>query len=582
MKKRVVLPLFLFTLLIFLTRFILSPVSFGDELDDLQKQLDQLHQDLNVKQQEMDKTQKSQVTVAAKTAYLRFQIDSATKEIEIKKKLIAALSDQKGAKEADLAKKTDARNQLLRTYYITSQVSPVRLYLSSQSFSELSRNVSYHKALALESRRQVSVLGAEVINIKVNIINNGEKKAGLERDVQNLTLKKRDLDTQLALLTNQLKNVSSQINDIQGNIARISARQKQLLAEKTGGFATSVGDVPAADDPASRLDYDPGFRPAFAGFSFGAPHRKGMSQYGAWGRSKSGQNYKDILKAYFGSVNVEHRDLPGSIATTVGTVSLEDKYLLGIAEMPARWADDGGFEALKAQAVAARSYAMVAGKPICVTESCQVYSSSKANNPPDAWRRAVSDTRGEVVVADGKILSTWYAASSGGYNFAYTSLGFTTSGGWDTKCGNQGCWTGDAYEKIANSPWFYKAWYRPRNKSASRTHPWLTSEEFVDIANAALLYNKDNGTISHLSQPDKQNPDTWGREEVRRQLGGDVLDSVSGVSVIYSAGGYTSSVHLDTNKGSRDIDGTIFRQIYNMRAPGEIWLASSLFNIEKK
>jgi hypothetical protein len=551
-------------------------------LEDLQKQLDQLHQDLKNKQEERNKTQSSQNTVSAKVAYLRFQIDSAAKEIEIKKKIIAALGTQKESKESDLAQKIEERNQLLRSYYIVSKVSPTQLYFGSQSFAQLAQNITYYKALSLEGRRQVSVLGSQVLNIKLNLIDNGERKAQLEKDVQALNIRKKDLDAQLKELNNQLSQVSSQINNIQGEIAKISARQRQLLAEKTGGFSTSVGDVPAADDPASRLDYNPGFSPAFAGFSFGAPHRKGMSQYGAWGRSKSGQGYQDILKAYYGNVNIERRDLPGSISTTVGTMSLEDKYLLGIAEMPSSWADDGGFEALKAQAVAARSYAMTAGKPICITESCQVYNSSKANNPPDAWRRAVNDTRGQVIIANGSILSTWYAASSGGYNNAYTSGGFTTSGGWDTKCGNQGCWTGDAYEKIANSPWFYKAWYKPRYRAASRSHPWLNGEDFTDIINAALLYLKDSGTVSHLSQLDKPNPDTWSREEVRKQMGGDVIDTVNSVSVIYSAGGFTSNVHLETNKGGRDIDGATFRQIFNLRAPGEIWLSSALFNIERK
>lgn len=574
-------------LILFLLSSVICHLSFvgssrADELTDLQKQLDQLHQDLNTKQTERAKTQSSQNTVSAKVTYLHFQIDAAAKEIEIKKKIIAALDAQKGVKETDLSKKTEERNQLLRSYYITSQISPVQFYLGSQSFSQLAQNITYYKAVALEGRRQVSVLGSQVIDIKLNLISNGEKKAQLENDVKALNLKKKDLDLQLTQLNNQLSQVGSQINNIEGEIAKISARQQQLLAEKTGGFSTSVGDVPAADDPASRLDFDPGFRPAFAGFSFGAPHRKGMSQYGAWGRAKSGQNYQDILKAYFGNVSIEHRDLPGSISTTVGTLSLEDKYLLGIAEMPSSWADDGGFEALKAQAVAARSYAMVAGKPICVTESCQVYSSGKAGSPPDAWRRAVNDTRGQVVVANGNILSTWYAASSGGYNNAYTSGGFTTNGGWDTKCGDQSCWTGDAYEKISGSPWFYKSWYKPRRTAASRSHPWLTDEEFTDIVNAILLYQKDSGVISHLSQIDKSNPDTWSREEVRQPLGGDVIDSVSGVTVTYSNGGFTGNVHLETNKGGRDVDGATFRQIFNMRAPGEIWLASSLFNIERK
>ena len=54
-------------------------------------------------------------------------------------------------------------------------------------------------------------------------------------------------------------------------------------------------------------------------------------------------------------------------------------------------------EALKAQAIAARSYAYrykTEGKQICTTEACQVFRKSKADNPPPEWRQAVIDTRG--------------------------------------------------------------------------------------------------------------------------------------------------------------------------------------------
>ena len=104
----------------------------------------------------------------------------------------------------------------------------------------------------------------------------------------------------------------------------------------------------------------------------------------------------------------------------------------------------------------------------------------------------------------------------------------------------------------------------------------------MDIVNSLTLFTKDSGAIAHLSQTDKSNPDTWSREEVRKRLGGDVIDSLSSVFVTYSGAGFTNTVHLQTDKGGRDFDGEIFRQIFNLRAPGEIWLASSLYNLEMK
>ena len=57
---------------------------------------------------------------------------------------------------------------------------------------------------------------------------------------------------------------------------------------------------------------------------------------------------------------------------------------------------------------------------------------------------------------------------------------------------------------------------------------------------------------------------------------------VSGVSVVYSDGGYTDSVAFQTDKGSVTIKGSEFKKAFNLRAPGRIALKSGLFNIEKK
>ena len=184
-------------------------------------------------------------------------------------------------------------------------------------------------------------------------------------------------------------------------------------------------------------------------------------------------------------------------------------------------------------------------------------------------------------MANGKPFSTWYAASSGGYNYAYSANNYSTPGGWDTKCGSQSCWTGEAYEKIAGSPWFYKAWYKPRNRNATRSHPWLNKEEFADIVNCVLLYIKESGAIANLSQPDKDS-NAWNRQIVRDKLGGEAIDEVNSVTVSYSTGGYTNKIILQTNKGTKEFDGGVFREIFNIRAPGEIYLASALYNLEKK
>ena len=131
-----------------------------------------------------------------------------------------------------------------------------------------------------------------------------KNKNELEAQKIKLAALKKTMEERFGFLSTEIKKAETAK-------AELSAKQQALIAAKTAMFNTSVGDVSSSDDPASRADYNPGFSPAFAAFSFGAPHRKGMSQYGALGRSKAGQNYETILKAYYGDIRIEKIDTNG-------------------------------------------------------------------------------------------------------------------------------------------------------------------------------------------------------------------------------------------------------------------------------
>ncbi|CAM3842083.1 SpoIID/LytB domain-containing protein [Smaragdicoccus niigatensis] len=104
-------------------------------------------------------------------------------------------------------------------------------------------------------------------------------------------------------------------------------------------------------------------------------------------------------------------------AKTVNTVDVDD-YLRGVipSEMMAGWADKNGFEALRAQAIAARSYSLSEHRTdyaqTCDTQSCQVYAGSSIEDP--RTDKAVQSTAGTVLMQDGKILRAEYSASTGG------------------------------------------------------------------------------------------------------------------------------------------------------------------------
>lgn len=554
--------------ILLLSFFIVSTVpARSDELDDINKKLEELNKARRMSVEATKPLESTLKKLESDLAQIQAQVKNIETDLMVKEKKIKEGESQLKEQEELFEKRT-------RSFYIKSsnRIPALELLAGNSAIGEMTRHLAYRQA-AIDLDKKI------IANLVDFIVNLETKKKELEIQKVKLSAIKAETDKQAAFFKKEVAGAKSYQENLSKEIAGLSARQQQLLAEKTGSFQISVGDVPAADDPASRPDYNPGFSPAFAGFSFGAPHRRGMSQYGAFGRAKSGGDVgkaENILSAYYPGTELKkdyRTDINIRVRDYDTSWNIED-YVKRIYEVPNSWGDEGGYESLKAQAVAARSYALAytnnGSGSICATESCQV---AKREPKGGNWERAVNDTRGWVLVSGGQPYSAWYAASSGGYN---------TPGGWDTKCGSRDCWTGEAYEKIAGSPWFYKAWYKPRYRAASRSHPWLNKDEFADIVNAVSLYQKDNGAISHLSQTDKSNSDTWNRDEVKNRLGGEAVSDVSGISVSYSSGGYTASVHLSTDRGGKDIDGSVFREIFNLRAPGEIWLASSLYNFEKK
>jgi len=577
-------------LFLLLTSYFLLLTSFSvraDELEEVEKKLADLKNQLEMSKAATRPLEGTLSRLEVNLRDIETRVTRIEAEIEKKEKEVAEGETVLGDFEEILGKR-------VRSYYIktTNFLGPggsISTLLGRQSFAQTARVAVYHQATINQDKKTITEIVLYVKELE-------KKRENLKNEKERLAKVKIEIDKQAAFLKKEVEGAKAYQAQISGEIAKLTARQQALLAEKYGGFTTSVGNVPVADDPAGQPTFDPGFRPAFAAFSFGAPHRVGMSQYGAFGRAKAGQSAEQIVKAYFAGVEIK-KDYPIPQNINVdgyGSIPFEDLYLKGIAEMPSSWGDEGGMEALKAQAIVARSYALAATNngqgSICPSEACQVFI---GKNKGGKWEEAVNQTKGWVAVRDGQPIKAWYASTSGGFTIsskdAWGKETSFTQGIVDTACGQSSCWPNEAYEglKYAKSPWFYKGWYRRyRAPSSSRSHPWLTQEEFSDILNCLSLLKADGGLLPHLSQTDKANPDTWSADKVREELGKRGLSPIREIKSVqtpqYSNSGSTISIAFETDLGTKRFDGSDFKIIFNIRAPGEIHLASSLFNIEKK
>jgi SpoIID/LytB domain protein len=525
-------------------------------------------------QKAIDEIRPAQERNRQELASLRAQISNIQERIKNISAKLDMLEKDIFERETSLAlRQTLLYEKTKRYYMILRQYDPVVPFLLAESASDLLRQLAIRQKIIDSDQRQILELIDQI--------------ASLKKDKETLTASRAGLQVAQKELDKKASFLAGEVAKVDAYIAGLTAKQKQLLAQKLASLRlpTSLGAGPlfCTDD----RKVDPGFRPAFAFFTYGIPHRVGMNQYGAYGRAKAGQNYKDILRAYYDGIGFEKRPNISISVKGYGSMPLET-YLLGVYEMPENWP----IEALKAQAVAARSYALAytenGAKPICTTQECQVY---KGGNKGGAWEQAVKETEGEVMVRDGQVITAWYSSTFGGY-------GFTSGDVW----GNNKPWTrkvrdtagevtgfsdlnDKAYDR--DSPCFYAAqgFRKEYGKSA-----WLKSEEVADIVNVWKLGKADPSVQNHLSQVDKPNPDgveTWDAGRVQQELTKRGITPYNSITSISVSGwdtnlGIATLVTVVGDAGNQTIPADEFRSFFNLRAPANIQIVGPLYNIETK
>jgi SpoIID/LytB domain protein len=185
---------------------------------------------------------------------------------------------------------------------------------------------------------------------------------------------------------------------------------RRLLALAAAVAVVAVIPTPAAEGAPSRL-------------RISAPAEGSLLVHGEYPpvQSSCADPDQPVLHArYRGTIEVVRRD-DGSLSL-IGELPFED-YVKGIAEVPRDWP----MEALKAQVVAARTYALNrlqnadpgGDYDLCATTSCQVYVGMRVEAGPwgDRWIRAVDRTAGQVLVFEGQPAITYYSSTSPGRTF---------------------------------------------------------------------------------------------------------------------------------------------------------------------
>jgi len=417
--------------------------------------------------------------------------------------------------------------------------------IARQLYKMLNRDVVLTAVFASED---LTDLLGKLAEQNLMISKGAEKLAEQQKKQKDLIIAKEENRAELLELLRQKEQMQQQKKELfekkKSLVVKLEEnKQKQLLLEQK---YASLAETQNQRDFIS-LNISQGDSVTFVGG--GTEHGLGMSQYGARGFAEHGFNYKQILGHYFQGTSLKKIDTSGEkirVRITqpnpkpedyfgtleniggewINTVLLEE-YLRGVvaAEVSANWPQ----EALRAQAVAARSYAIAhldskGFWDVDDTTCYQVYLGKYTFSETD---RAVRETAGEVLTYDGIVIPAYY---------------HSTSGGWTEN--NENVWGGEAL-----------AWLRGVESPFEQDSPhwyWLTKA--FSFSELSQIFSADEKTSVGEVQK---------IEIVSRGISGRVL-----------------AIKITGTSGEKIVSGQVFKTVFNKNAPGENYLRSTLFGIK--
>ncbi|MFI5265268.1 MAG: SpoIID/LytB domain-containing protein [Candidatus Levyibacteriota bacterium] len=566
--------------------FFVQKKAYSDELDDISKKIADLSAALS-------SSQRATAPFLTQLASMKTQLDGITAQVANTEADIAQKKKIIDQGYINLEKQKILFNKTVRAYYIKNYLfSPLLIFLSSSDAQDATRLIAYQKKGSEDDK-------AIITNIALTIVDLEARKAALEQEDARLQVVKQKLAAEKADVQKLVDGAVAYQQTLSGQIAVLSARQQSILSQRLASLNipqsayAGIGGGCSSDLTNGK---NPGFSPRFGFFTYGVPNRVGLNQYGAKGRAEAGQNATQILQAYY-NADLTSGYNQGVNIHVVGTNeygqsfdtnwNIED-YVKHVYEVPADWPS----ESLKAQAIAARSYALAytnnGSGNICPSQQCQVV---KQELNAQSWIDAVNATAGQVLTNGGNPIKAWFSSTHGGYVYSSGDIGWSatayTKSSKDTSTDSINSFDdlkNNAYDK--NSPWFYCDWGARSDYGGTA---WLKGDEIADMANVLVLATTDSSTREHLYQPDKPNPagtDTWDAGRVRTELqsrGKTAFSSVSNISVDWDKGsGRTTTVSISGDAGTLSFSGSDFKTYFNLRAPANIQIVGPLFNVEKQ
>lgn len=235
---------------------------------------------------------------------------------------------------------------------------------------------------------------------------------------------------------------------------------------------------------------------------------------------------------------VEVRRYSDSDMTIINILLLEE-YLYGV--VPKEIGASSPIEAIKAQAVAARNYAIQSigknskwGFDMTNTQSDQVYGGYELETPNS--NRGVDETRGKKLLYNGKLASVFYFSTSGGRTEDVRNV-------WNPKADFP--YLLSVEDKYESTELKYSKWEVTLTGTQIKDKLKLKGYDLGDIVAVQPLEYSEAGRVLKLLIKGTKGEETFEREECRTILGKEILSQwytvSSGSSMVVVSGDGTKS-----------------------------------------
>jgi len=460
--------------------------------EELAEEIDQKEQELNNLTKELEDAEKLLEDASAKKTSSTNELDKIKLEMkeleaqEIVNELVQKqIEDNIYIKSLGKQEKEQKQNTEISSAYVSWKINPnftTKLFVGSAENGVVKTSM-YHQIITEDTIGEILALAKELDSLNDENDEYLKKLDEIEILTKSLVTRQAFLQTQIQKSEEALKRaenntdgIRSKLGDVRQEIDQLTTEQNDILNKENDQTGGDGPDIPIpTPTPTSILPTPTGGGdppPSGTSFYFNGTgrdryqgHGVGLSQFGAYGAANHGWSAKKIVEFYYINTLVEVRT--GHTVTPLGYSQMSaDNYVAGLGEIPSKacgtlqkiedwnaYADEQGWEAgdpkrnkyvidntstvwdcwpeeaIKAQVIAARSYAVTSNQPICTTAACQVYAGGQAK----AW--ASWETSNQYIVSKGsthnnQIIRALYSSDNNqGYGTANNDTIFSNFSG---------------------------------------------------------------------------------------------------------------------------------------------------------